>query len=90
MHLETASTFLSGFPMMFICCEFDRFENLEIPRAPAQIPTECFLDFGPRRVWFFSEQRFRNEQDAGSAVAALDRAEIRERRLQRVQPAGIG
>ena len=68
----------------------DRFVDLHVPRAAAQIARNRLLDPLAAGVRILVEQRLRRHQDARRAIAALRAAQVGERGLQRVQrrPAG--
>src|SRR5882762_1806143 len=63
---------------------FDRFDDLLVTRAAAEIARDRFVDALARGMGLVREQRLGGHQDAGRAVAALGRAEVRESRLQRM------
>src|SRR5260221_11527784 len=72
--------------LLHCSCRFlDRFVDLLVAGAAAQVPRDRFLDSLAARVRLALEQRLRRHQDPGGAVAALRAAEIGEGRLQRMQ-----
>jgi len=68
-----------------LCGLFNSFEDLQIPRAAAQIPAKGFFDLSTIRRRVFLQERLRNQEDPRRAVSALSCAEIRERSLQRMK-----
>ena len=62
-----------------------RFEDLVVARAAAEIAGKGFLDLGQGRMSHFFHQVGGRHEDAGRAVAALHRARVDERLLQRMQ-----
>src|SRR5258708_6820307 len=65
--------------------ELDRFEYLQVPRTPAQVPRRRLRDLRPRRRGLVRKQGGRGQQEAGRAVPALRRPQRRERLLKRMQ-----
>src|SRR5690348_12122012 len=70
--------------------QFDRFVDLDVAGAAAQVARQCLLDVVSSRLRIGYEQCLGSEQKRRRAVAALRRAELRERVLQRVQPTAGG
>ena len=64
---------------------FDRFKDLQVTRAAAEISGECFADLVARWMRILVEQSFRGNENGWSAIAALRGAEISESFLQRMQ-----
>src|SRR5467141_285218 len=86
----TASTLRRAFPMTLCMLhplrgQFDRFINLDIAGAAAQVAGERVLDFCTCRLGIGGEQCLGGEEKGGRAVAALRRAQIGECLLQRMQ-----
>ena len=69
---------------------FDRFDDLQVAGAAAQVARQRLADPLARRMRLAIEQRLRGDQDARRAVAALRGAEVGEALLQRMQPAVRG
>ena len=63
----------------------DRFEDLVVARAAAQVAGERLLDLLAGRLREFLQQVGRRHQDAGRAVAALHRARVDEGLLEGMQ-----
>src|SRR6266849_4764199 len=63
-------------------CGFNRFENLKIARAPAQVSGDCFTNLIASRVRILIQQSLRRHQNCRRAVATLRRSEIGESILQ--------
>src|SRR5262249_2491135 len=61
-----------------------RLEDLDVPRAAAEVPRERLADLLARRVGVAVEKILRRAQDAGRAIAALRRSQLGERVLERV------
>src|SRR5687767_11411115 len=68
--------------------QLDGFVDLQIAGAAAEVPAQRLYDLGAGRRGSLLEERLAGEQESGSAVSALGRAELRERLLQRVEPLG--
>src|SRR5436190_14511075 len=87
--LARPSTRRRGLPTMFITHPQrtfgDRFLDLLVAGAAAQISRDRFLDALARRARLARKQRLRRHQDARRAVAALRRAEVGKGRLQRIE-----
>src|SRR5260370_2972319 len=64
---------------------FDGFENLQITRASAQVPGNCFADLIPRRVGILIQQSFGSHQNCRRAITALRCSEIGKGILQGVK-----
>src|SRR5438093_724755 len=103
--LAAASTFGSGWPTTVKRCpssvthglffhsfrgQLDRFEDLQIAGAAAEVARGRFRDLLPRGPPALPQQRGRREQEAGDAVAALGRAQLGEGLLQRMQRGPVG
>src|SRR5687768_6205770 len=92
--LARPSTRRRGLPSTFMLHPprrlFDRFENLLVAGAAAQVSRDGLLDPLPGRILLMLEQRLRGHQDAGGAVAALRGAEVGKGGLQRVQLGAAG
>src|SRR5262249_61158326 len=69
--------------------ELDRFEDLDVPGAAAEIPGECFLDLIAARLRVLLEQRLRGQKKPRRTVPALRRSQVREGLLGRMEPARI-
>src|SRR5712692_10430887 len=65
--------------------QVDRVQDLGVSRAPAQVAGKRLADVVPRRAAIDLEQRLRRKEDPRRAVAALRRAELHERLLQRME-----
>src|ERR687895_15338 len=87
--LARPSTRRRGLPMTFMfhppCSLFDGFENLLVAGAAAKVPRDRLANPFARGRLLALEECLGRHQDAGSAVAALRRAEVGESRLQRVE-----
>ena len=70
--------------------QLDGFEYLHVPGASAEVATKRLFDFGTVRIGVFLQQRLGDEENSRRAVAALRCAEVGERRLQGMKPAGFG
>jgi len=68
----------------------DRFDDLVIPGATAEVPRQRLADVLVGRVRLAGEQVAGGEEDARDAVAALRRPEIREGFLQGVELPSAG
>jgi hypothetical protein len=68
----------------------DRFEDLDVARAAAEVPGGGLGDLLPRGARVAPQQRVRGQEETRNAVAALGRAELRERVLQGVEGALAG
>src|SRR6267378_6575461 len=66
--------------------QLDGIEHLRVTRAAAEVAGERLADPLARRRGIVGEQRLRGEEDSRRAIAALRRAQLGERLLQRVQP----
>src|SRR5260370_41055679 len=64
---------------------FDGFENLQITRASAQVPGNCFADLIPRRVGILMQQSLGSHQDCRPYITALRCSEIGKGILQGVK-----
>src|ERR1051325_9265249 len=90
----TASTFRSALPMILCTLhplggELDRFVNLEVAGAAAEVSGQGFLDVVSARLRIGCEERLGGEQKCRSTVAALRGAEIGERLLERMELAAL-
>src|ERR1017187_8366578 len=65
----------------------DRVDDLLVARAAAEVAVDRLADLVPRRPRILEQERMRHEDHPGRAEAALDRAALHERPLQRVQRA---
>src|SRR5688572_11392308 len=87
--LARPSTRRRGLPRTFMLHPaggfLDGLEDLQVACAAAQVARDGFLYSFPGRSRLVLQQSFCGEQDARRAIAALRRAEVGERRLQRVQ-----
>src|SRR5580765_2697818 len=63
----------------------DGLEDLQVPRAAAEVARARVLDRVARRARVAVEERLARPQEAGRAVAALRGVEIRERGLKGVR-----
>src|SRR5690242_4669262 len=70
--------------------ELHRFVDLDVAGAAAEVARERRLDLLAGRPRIPDEERFGREEERRGAVAALRRAELRERFLQRMQRAALG
>src|SRR5215213_2862211 len=68
----------------------DGLVDFQIPGAAAEVAREGFFNLLAGRVGFGLEQFFSDEEEAGRAVAALGRAQVREGLLQRVKSRAVG
>jgi len=66
---------------------FNRFEDLLIAGAATQAAGQRFANLVAGRIGDLVEQRLRRDEESRGAVPALRGAEIRERFLQRMEPA---
>ena len=64
---------------------FDRFENLQVTRAPAKVAGKRIADLIPAGVGILVQQRFGRYQDAGGTIAALRGTQVRECLLKRMK-----
>src|SRR3989442_8742720 len=62
--------------------EFDRFINLEVAGAAAEIARQSFFDLLARRLRVVLQQFFRHQQEPRRAITALRRAEVGKGFLQ--------
>src|SRR6266568_4240713 len=53
------------------CRQLDRLEDLQVPRAAAEVAGQGLGDLGPRGCRLLAEESFRHQQEARRAVAAL-------------------
>src|SRR3972149_9767358 len=60
-------------------------DDAQVARAAAEVPGERFLDLLAAGVWLLVEERFRGQEHARGAVAALGCAELDEGGLEGVQ-----
>ena len=67
--------------------QLDGVEDLRVPGAAAEVARERLLDLLPRRRRPLGQERLSGEEDARRAVAALRRAELGERLLERMEAA---
>src|SRR4030095_15833893 len=67
-----------------------RLDNLVVPGAAAQVPRQPVAHLFLGRVEIALQQRFRRDEDAGRADAALERCVLQELLLQRVQLLAVG
>src|SRR5258706_13035633 len=58
--------------------QLHRFEDLQVPRAAAEVPGQGFGDLLARGLRLLAQQGFRHQQETGRAVAALGRAQLHE------------
>src|SRR2546425_10979396 len=65
--------------------QFHGLVDLHVARAAAQVARQRLLDLVARRLGVLGEQRFGGEQERGGAVAALRRAQLGERVLERME-----
>jgi hypothetical protein len=73
--------------LWIVDCGFYRFEDLLIARTAAQATGERFADLVARRAGMLVEQRFRSDQEAGRADAALQGGSLQEALLKGMQVA---
>ena len=66
---------------------FNRVNDLLVAGAAAEILENRLANLIARRARMLQQKRVRREHHAGRAIAALDRAAIHERLLQRMQRA---
>src|ERR1051325_334741 len=90
----TASTFRSALPMILCTLhplggELDRFVNLEVAGAAAEVSGQGFLDVVSARLRIGCEERLGGGQKCRRTVAALRGAEIGERLLERMELAAL-
>src|SRR6266851_7556014 len=69
--------------------QLDRFIDLDIAGAAAEVTGERVLDLVARRLRIGFEERFGGEAESGSAVPALRGAQVGERLLQRMELATL-
>src|SRR5207249_1996466 len=65
--------------------QFHGLVDLHVSRVAAQVARQRLLDLVARRLGVLGEQRFGGEQERGGAVAALRRAQLGERVLERME-----
>src|SRR2546425_9608353 len=65
--------------------QFHGLVDLHIARAAAQVARQRLLDLVARRPRMLGQQRFGGEQERGGTVAALRRAQLGERVLERME-----
>src|SRR3990170_4664474 len=65
----------------------DRTHDVVVPRAPAEVPLQAVPDLRLRRVGPLLQELHRLEDHPRGAVPALERVQLPERLLDRVQPA---
>src|SRR5213083_706155 len=92
--LARPSTRRRGLPRTFIAHPartlLDRFDDLLVAGAAAEIPGDRLIDALARGMRLVREQRLGGHQDPRRAVAALRSAKIGEGRLQRMQLGAAG
>src|SRR6266851_1497073 len=69
--------------------QLDRFIDLDIAGAAAEVTGERVLDLVARRLRIGFEERFGGEEESGRAVPALRGAQVGERLLQRMELATL-
>src|SRR5256885_17100977 len=70
--------------------QLDGFVDLDVTGAAAEVARERLLDRVARRTRACREERLCGKEERRCAVAALRRAELGERLLERMEPAALG